>query len=157
MKGKFKKLLLLALSVTIFFSLSMPVLAVEDDLVGVPIIVYGANVSDAEVEKVRELLDVDEAQDAREYEVTGQDYNDYIGGNPSSNMYSSAKIVGEEKGKGITIHIVTPENITKVTSEMYLNALLTAGVENASVYVASPRPVTGHSALTRSEERRVGK
>lgn len=148
MKGKFKKLLLLALSVTIFFSLSMPVLAVEDDLVGVPIIVYGANLSDAEVEKVRELLDVDEAQDAREYEVTGQDYNDYIGGNPSSNMYSSAKIVGEEKGKGITIHIVTPENITKVTSEMYLNALLTAGVENASVYVASPRPVTGHSALT---------
>src|SRR5690625_4446572 len=63
-------------------------------------------------------------------------------------MVSSAKIIGEKEGKGITIHIVTPENITEVTSEMYANALLTAGVENASVYVAAPRPVTGHSALT---------
>src|SRR5690625_6839056 len=31
---------------------------------------------------------------------------------------------------------------------MYLNALITAGVENATVDVASPIPVTGHSALT---------
>ncbi|MUV37495.1 uncharacterized protein JNUCC1_01301 [Lentibacillus sp. JNUCC-1] len=43
---------------------------------------------------------------------------------------------------------MTPDKITQVTSDMYANALLTAGVENATVAVASPVKVTGHSALT---------
>src|SRR5690625_1671448 len=63
-------------------------------------------------------------------------------------MYSSAKIVREEEGKGLTINIVTAENITEVTTDMYKNALLTAGVEDATVDVASPIPVTGGSALS---------
>src|SRR5699024_1932059 len=148
MKHKLKTILLALLSVTLFFGLTAPALAVEEDLVGVPIVVYGANLTDDEIEKVKELLDVEDLEDTREYTVTGQDYFDYIGGSASSNMFSSAKIIGEDEGKGITIHIVTPENITKVTSEMYDNALLTAGGEQASVDVDSPRPVTRHSALT---------
>jgi len=63
-------------------------------------------------------------------------------------MFSSAKIKQEEEGTGLTINIVTPDNITEVTNEMYANALLTAGVENATVDVASPVKVSGHSALT---------
>lgn len=43
---------------------------------------------------------------------------------------------------------MTPENITEVTNDMYANALLTAGVEDAQIEVASPVKVTGHSALT---------
>jgi len=42
---------------------------------------------------------------------------------------------------------VTPDYITEVTEEMYANAMLTAGIENATVDVASPVKVTGHSAL----------
>jgi len=148
MKGKLRTILLVLLSVAVIFGIASPALAVEEELVGVPIIVYGANLTEAEVEEVRNLLEVEDSEEAREYYVTGEDYHNYIGGSATSNMFSSAKIIGEKKGKGITIHIVTPENITKVTSDMYANALLTAGVENASVYVASPRPVTGHSALT---------
>ena len=53
----------------------------------------------------------------------------------------------KEKGKGLVITRVTPENITEVTDEMYANALLTAGIENAIVEVASPVKVSGHSAL----------
>src|SRR5690625_6223212 len=52
--------------------------------------------------------------------------------------YSSAKIVRENEGTGLTIDIVTRDNITEVTDEMYANALLTAGVEDATVEVASP-------------------
>src|SRR5690625_7055058 len=63
-------------------------------------------------------------------------------------MYSSAKITHEKSGHGIVVNIVTADNITEVTSDMYLNALITAGVENATVDVASPIPGTGHSALT---------
>lgn len=148
MRGKLKTILLALLSVVVLLGIKVPTLAVEEELVGIPIVVYGANLSDQEIEEVRELLEIDDPEEAREYYVSGEDYYNYIGGSKTSNMFSSAKILGEEDGKGITIHIVTPENITKVTSEMYANALLTAGVENASVYVASPRQVTGHSALT---------
>ena len=62
-------------------------------------------------------------------------------------MYSSAKITRKDEGAGLVIEIVTPENITQVTSEMYANAMLTAGIENATVEVAAPKAVTGHSAL----------
>ena len=62
-------------------------------------------------------------------------------------MYSSAKITRQEAGKGLVIKIVTPDNITQVTNEMYANAMLTAGIEDAIVEVAAPKPVTGHSAF----------
>ena len=62
-------------------------------------------------------------------------------------MFSSVKITLKEKGHGLIVKRVTPDNITKVTEEMYANALLTAGVENAEVEVASPVKVTGESAL----------
>ena len=62
-------------------------------------------------------------------------------------MFSSAKITSQDKGKGLVIDIVTEENITQVTAEMYANAMLTAGIEDATVEVAAPKKVTGHSAL----------
>jgi uncharacterized protein YpuA (DUF1002 family) len=62
-------------------------------------------------------------------------------------MYSSAKITRKDPGTGLIIHQVTPENITEVTNEMYANALLTAGVKDAVVDIASPVKVSGHSAL----------
>jgi uncharacterized protein YpuA (DUF1002 family) len=63
-------------------------------------------------------------------------------------MYSSVKITQKDSGHGIVVNIVTADNITQVTTDMYSNALLTAGVENALIEVASPVQVTGHSALT---------
>jgi len=48
----------------------------------------------------------------------------------------------------MTINIVTPDNITEVSTEMYANALLTAGAEDVTVDVASAAKVSGHSALT---------
>ncbi|WP_077329449.1 DUF1002 domain-containing protein [Virgibacillus siamensis] len=119
-----------------------------NEKLGVPIVVYGETLSDSQEQEVRELLDVQDAANVEEYTVTGEDIAKYINGNPNSNMYSSAKITREEEGHGLDINIVTPDNITQVTPEMYANALLTAGVENATVDVASPIKVSGHSALT---------
>ena len=62
-------------------------------------------------------------------------------------MYSSAKIKRQDAGKGLVISIVTEDNITQVTADMYANAILTAGIEDAIVEVAAPKKVTGHSAL----------
>ncbi|MFC2948995.1 DUF1002 domain-containing protein [Virgibacillus sediminis] len=112
------------------------------------IMVYGDKLTEQQRAEVRELVGLDESDAVEEYEISGEDYAAYINGNPNSNMYSSARITLEDSGAGLDINIVTPENITEVTSEMYANALLTAGVENATVDVASPVAVTGHSALT---------
>lgn len=115
---------------------------------GVPIVVYGANLSDQEKTTVRTALRVDKEQEIDEISVSGQDLAKYIkDSNPSARMYSSAKITRQEKGKGLVISIVTPENITQVTTEIYANAMLTAGIEDANVEIAAPKPVTGHSAL----------
>lgn len=114
---------------------------------GEPVVVYGEQLSAAQKDEVRKLLDVTDPSQVREITATGQDLVNYIGGDPHSNMYSSAKITRNDSGEGIVVNIVTPENITEVTKEMYANALLTAGVKDAVVDVASPVKVSGHSAL----------
>ena len=119
-----------------------------NEKLGVPIVVYGGNLSEEEKETVKDALQLEKEPEVDEITVTGEDLVKYIkNSNSSSRMYSSAKITREEEGSGLVISIVTPENITEVTSEMYANAMLTAGIEDASVEIASPKPVTGHSAL----------
>jgi len=115
---------------------------------GVPIVVYGGNLSEDEKASVAESLSVEEEAEVEEIEVTGDDLVTYIkDGDARARMFSSAKITRTDEGEGLVIQIVTPDNITQVTTEMYANAMLTAGIENATVEVAAPKPVTGHSAL----------
>ncbi|MCT4776886.1 MULTISPECIES: DUF1002 domain-containing protein [Exiguobacterium] len=59
-------------------------------------------------------------------------------------MYSSARIKLTD-GTGLDIKT---ENVTWVTEDMYANALVTAGVTDADIYITSPIRVTGTSALT---------
>ncbi|MBY0120439.1 DUF1002 domain-containing protein [Bacillus sp. S/N-304-OC-R1] len=114
---------------------------------GLPIVVYGEKLSPAQKEEVRKLLGVNDTSKVTEITVTGDDLVTYIKGDRHANMYSSAKITRKEPGEGLVIKQVTPENITEVTDEMYANALLTAGIQDAVVEVASPVKVSGHSAL----------
>ena len=119
-----------------------------NEKLGVPIVVYGANLSEAEKESVKKSLSVAEEAEVEEISVDGSDLVNYIkSGDSKARMYSSAKITRSEEGEGLVISIVTEENITQVTPEMYANAMLTAGIEDAVVEVASPKKVTGHSAL----------
>ncbi|MFD1706036.1 DUF1002 domain-containing protein [Siminovitchia sediminis] len=120
---------------------------VINEKLGVPIVVYGETLTADQKNQVRKLLDVSNPENVDEITVSAQDLARLINGNPNSRMFSSAKITLTENGNGLAVNIVTPDNITEVTKEMYANALLTAGVENADVDVASPVKVTGHSAL----------
>ncbi|WP_332646377.1 DUF1002 domain-containing protein [Lysinibacillus sp. 54212] len=139
--------LLLLLAIVVPNEASAETKAINEKL-GVPIIVYGANLSETEKELVKTALKVAEEPEIDEISVSGEDLIKYIkNSNSSSRMYSSAKITRQDEGKGLVISIETPENITQVTSEMYANAMLTAGIEDAIVEVAAPKPVTGHSAL----------
>ena len=153
MKQKIISLLSIAL---LFFALFSPasILAQTNavkpinEKLGVPIVVYGANLSAEEKAYVTTALRVNEEPEFDEISISGQDLVKYIkNSNASSRMYSSAKITRQEEGKGLTISVVTPNNITQVTSEMYATAMVTAGITDAIVEVAAPKPVTGHSAL----------
>jgi len=152
MRQYLKIIALFILMIGLVAGVKQPVHANDSDSIneklGVPIVVYGDTLTEAQKNEVRELLNVTDPSAIDEYTVTGQDIANYIDGDPNSRMFSSAKITREEKGTGLNIDIVTPDNITEVTSEMYANALLTAGVEDATVEVVSPVKVSGHSALT---------
>ncbi|WP_413363900.1 DUF1002 domain-containing protein [Lysinibacillus sp. 3P01SB] len=153
MKQKYVSLML-AFVLAVFAVIPMQALAsvsetkAVNEKLGVPIVVYGANLSETEREMVKTALRINEEPEFDEITVSGEDLIKYIkDSNASSRMYSSAKITRQDEGKGLVISIVTPENITQVTAEMYASAMLTAGIEDAIVEVAAPKPVTGHSAL----------
>lgn len=152
MRQYLKITVLFILMIGLVAGMKQPVHANDSDSIneklGVPIVVYGDTLTAAQKDEVRELLNVTDESAIDEYTVTGQDIANYIDGDPNSRMFSSAKITREEKGTGLNVDIVTQDNITEVTSEMYANALLTAGVEDATVEVVSPVKVSGHSALT---------
>lgn len=115
---------------------------------GLPIVVYGGTLNDDQKQEVREHLNVKNPEMVEEITVTGEDLVTYIEGEDrNARMFSSAKITRKEKGEGLVITRATPENITQVTDDMYANALLTAGIEDAEVIIASPVKVSGHSAL----------
>lgn len=139
--------LFVAPSITFADSDGTPTEAINEKF-GAPIVVYGGNLSEEEKKSVRESLKITDNSDVQEIEVTGQDLAKYLtDGDASARMFSSAKITRKDAGKGLVINIVTPNNITQVTSEMYANAMLTAGIQDAVVEIAAPKPVTGHSAL----------
>ncbi|MBS7344097.1 MAG: DUF1002 domain-containing protein [Caryophanon sp.] len=138
-------------AVALTFSLVAPVSAntgVIDEKLGAPIVVYGANLTAEQKETVKNALKITSSDAVEEITVSGKDLVKYIkDGNPNARMFSSAKITQRNEGEGLVIDIVTPSNITQITSEVYASAMLTAGIENALVEVAAPNPVTGHSAL----------
>ncbi|MGD6805000.1 DUF1002 domain-containing protein [Rossellomorea vietnamensis] len=149
----------IALILAVFFGLfaSSTVMAADNETnkesinekFGLPIVVLGESLSEEQKEEVRKALEVDDPEMVEEITVTGEDLARYIQGEDrNARMFSSAKITRKEKGEGLIIERATPGNITEVTDEMYANALLTAGVEDATVVVASPVKVSGHSALT---------
>ncbi|MBP5385579.1 MAG: DUF1002 domain-containing protein [Lachnospiraceae bacterium] len=57
---------------------------------------------------------------------------------------SSVLVKPAEKGHGV---VVTTKNINYCTTNMYRNALITAGVEDADIVVAAPTQISGTAAL----------
>jgi uncharacterized protein YpuA (DUF1002 family) len=151
---KMKKLIAIVLLCSLMVSGIQPAFAADNDKAsinekfGLPIVVYGETLTSGQKKEVQKQLGMDEGTEVEEFTATGEDLVKYIEGeNRNARMFSSAMITRKDKGEGLKVNIVTPENITEVTDSMYSNALLTAGVENAVVDVASPVKVSGHSAL----------
>lgn len=134
------------------FAVTLPQTVSADAVAGDSVVTLGADLTQEQRQSLLQEMNVD--PDVETIDVSIDDIRTYLqggtGGTGSSGggdnkAYSSAKITLAEKGTGIR---VKAHNVTRVSEQMYANALLTAGVTDAEVYVTSPKPVTGTAALT---------
>lgn len=141
MKKNFKLFLILAL---ILLGLNKEVYA--DQVRSV--ISLGADLSQ---DQKNDILSELSADGSLIIEVTNEEEHRYLDSFISAEKIgnqslSNAKLVLREEGSGLNITV--SENITYISQDMYRNALLTAGIKDADVWVTAPFEVTGTGALT---------
>jgi len=139
-----KRTTVLLLIILFVFHMPVAALAQEGSVVSL-----GADLTEEQKEQMLELFQADE-DDGKRIEVTNQEERSYLEGLVSeqkigTRAISSAYVEILEEGKGI---LVETHNINWVTKEMYANAMVTAGLENARVIAAAPFEVSGTAALT---------
>ena len=155
-KMKFKKIAMLAATTFAVFS-AVPHISADTNVQKVidetyvkPDYVLGYSLDQSQIEQTLNLLNYDSAKDKKEWKTMTPDVYSSImnvANDDSLELYSSVKLQKLGKNKALEVNIVTPQNITKVTADMYRNAAATLGLEHAQITVASPVQVTGESAL----------
>lgn len=128
--------------------LAFPAIAAADAAPGDVIVTLGENLTAEQKQKVLEEMKAPDG--AQTITVSNAEEHKYLDGlipkaQIGTRAISSSMITIGEPGSGL--HVET-HNITWVTNEMYTNALITAGVKDADIYVTAPFPVSGTAALT---------
>jgi uncharacterized protein YpuA (DUF1002 family) len=146
----FKKFMISILSILIFTGvLRFPITAHADTSVGDTIVTLGADLTQQQKDAILKEMDVD-PKTTQIIEVTNAEEHKYLDdylpkAQIGTRAISSSKITIGEKGSGLS---VSTHHITYVSNEMYMNALATAGVKDAQVYVTAPFDVSGTAGLT---------
>ena len=124
--------------------------SVIDEKWGKPTVVYGGGLTNDQIQSTRDLFDIEDTNNVYETSVDANDLYNYLGiaGGDTSSLISSVMVQKQDAGKGVKVKIITEDNITKITSNQYANAAITAGVSDVEIDVASVSKVTGESALT---------
>ncbi|MFC0473513.1 DUF1002 domain-containing protein [Halalkalibacter kiskunsagensis] len=144
MKTVWKKLLAL----TLVFVLVFPLFVLADAVPGDEIVTLGEDLSEAQRQTL--LSEMGATEEDTIITVTNAEEHQYLGNYISAsrigtNALSSSKITLREQGAGLSVE---SNNINWVSDDMYANALITAGVEDADIYVTAPIAVSGTAALT---------
>ncbi|MGG1686366.1 DUF1002 domain-containing protein [Pseudalkalibacillus sp. NRS-1564] len=142
-----KKGLPFLLSMVLMMSI-IPMVAQADASVGDVIVTLGEDLSEEQKQKLVDEMEAPE--NAMTVTVSNEEEHKYLGNYISKALIgtralSSSSITIGEKDAGLS---VDTKNINWVTDEMYANALITAGVKDADVYVTAPMEVSGTAALT---------
>jgi len=116
-----------------------------------PFVALGADLSAEQRSTVLSLLKVteEELKGDTVITVTNAEEHQYLDAylDPAvigTRALSSCKVTAEPAGHGITVEAY---NISYLTPSMYVNALATAGMKDASVVVAGPTQISGTAAL----------
>lgn len=137
----------MALILTLLFPLYSLADAIDPD--AEIVVSLGADLNEDQQKEIMDLFGVKE-DEVKILKVTNQEERDYLKGlvgedKIGTRAISSAYVEPLEDGQGIDVKV---HNITWVTREIYANAMVTAGVENANVVAAAPFKVSGTAALT---------
>ncbi|GLB58055.1 DUF1002 domain-containing protein [Cytobacillus sp. NCCP-133] len=128
--------------------LALPIQAFADMAEGDMIITLGENLS--EEQKNMLLAEMEAPKDATIITVSNEEEHKYLGNYISKALIgtraiSSSALTIAKPGSGLEVET---RNINWVTDEMYINALITAGVKDAKIYITAPASVSGTAALT---------
>ena len=142
-----KKILALISAVVMVFSIGMISAYAVD--AGESRAVIAADITQEQIDTVYANFGIEQGS-AKELTVTNQDERKYLEGLVSEAQIgnvaiSCVYIETLEEGSGVQLNI---SNIKWCTSEMYQNALETAGITDANVRITAPYPVSGTAALT---------
>lgn len=142
MKTKFL-LILIWLTLIVF-----PIISFADAMEGDVIITLGENLTEAQKEEILNKLNAQENTEI--ISVSNEEERKYLGdlippAQLGTRAISSSSITYTAEGTGLDVET---HNINWVTDEMYLNALITAGVKDAKIKVVAPFNVSGTAALT---------
>ncbi|MDU6255038.1 MAG: DUF1002 domain-containing protein, partial [Staphylococcus warneri] len=109
------------------------------------IFIKGANLNDDQTKETEKKLDVN--NNTKTIEINAQEVSDFTNHNYAT-IYSSASIKPKKFKSGVDVDIVTKDKITDVSKAQYMNAAVSAGIQNADIKIASVNTVTGKGALT---------
>ncbi|WP_019242092.1 DUF1002 domain-containing protein [Bacillus massilioanorexius] len=145
MKRMSKKFIL---TITMLCLLLLPIQAFADAQAGDVIVTLGENLTAQQKDQLLKEMDV--PADVEIVTVSNAEEHEYLGDYISKRLIgtkaiSSSKITLGKKNSGL---IVKTNNINWVSEEMFINALATAGVKDAEIYVTAPFEVSGTAALT---------
>lgn len=111
-----------------------------------PDYVIGSSLDEFQVEQTLSLLMYNEEKEKEWKTMNPSAYTSFTI-DENGDHYSSVKLQKQAKKAPISVHIVTPQNITEVTTDMHRNALTTLGLEHAEITIASPTEASGLSVL----------
>lgn len=144
-----KRLFTTALAFSLALGAAVPAYADSFELEGQGYLVLGADLTENQKETVLELLEVDNISNYEVSFVTHEEENaalsDYLDASViGTKALSSILMIPQEEGSGISI---SSSNISYCTLQMYQNALISAGVKDVEVHIASPVYASGTCAL----------
>ncbi|AEH47356.1 DUF1002 domain-containing protein [Parageobacillus thermoglucosidasius] len=127
---------------------AFPAMAAADAAEGDVIVTLGENLTEQQKQQILNEMNVPD--NAQIITVSNAEEHKYLDGlipkaQIGTRAISSSMITIGAKGSGLDVET---HNITWVTDEMYTNALITAGVKDAKIYVTAPFAVSGTAALT---------
>lgn len=128
--------------------LIFPVSTFAETVPGTTVVTLGEDLT--QEQQTQMLNEMGVGQEVEVLYVTNQEEHQYLGNYISASMIgskaiSSVKIMLTAEGSGLKVET---NNIDWVTEAMFANALATAGVEDAEVYVTAPFKVSGTAGLT---------
>ena len=112
-------------------------------------VVIGADLNEDEIAYVYDSFGIDR-NEVKELTVTNSDEREYLEGLVDDSLIGSKSISciyieALDEGEGLDVSV---KNITWCTPDMYMNAMVTAGITDANVKIAAPFNVSGTAALT---------